>query len=168
MAFNIKKSLSEAYNKGVIKARELQEEDTRKKGLKVSIVVEREDGKRLLIDTHGVKGRVQVDDYDEEKIAKFLGHPLGAIRTALKSGKRYVDNKERVTFDFSAPVKAPSKPFKPIVIKLPKAPKGRSAPRISAQKELKSQGTQNIRLSAASEIKPQKGYYSATLGRWVN
>ena len=167
MAFNIKKSLSEAYNKGVIKARESQEERQRKLGYKVSIVVEREDGKRLLIDTHGVKGRVQVDDYDEEKIAKFLGHPLGAIRTALKSGKKYVDNHERITFDFSAPVKI-SKPFKPIVIKLPKAPKGRSAPRISAQKELKSQGTQNIRLSAASEIKPQKGYYSATLGRWVN
>jgi hypothetical protein len=151
MAFNIKKSLSEAYNKGVIKARELQEEDTRKKGLKVSIVVEREDGKRLLIETHGVKGRVQVDDYDEEKISKFLGHPLGAIRSALKSGKRYVDNKDRITFDFSAPVKT-TKPFKPIVIKLPKAPKMKRAP-----------------VNRLTTPKVQKqGYYSATLGRWVN
>jgi hypothetical protein len=149
MAFNIKKSLSEAYNKGVIKARELQEEDTRKKGLKVSIVVEREDGKRLLVETHGVKGRVQVDDYDEEKIAKFLGHPLGAIRTALKSGKRYVDNKERITFDFSAKT---AKPFKPIVIKLPKMKATKRAP-----------------VNRLTTPKVQKqGYYSATLGRWVN
>ena len=167
MAFNIKRTLGEAYNKGVVKARELRDEQQVRKGLKVVVVVERADGKRLLINTYGVKGHVQVDDFEEERVAKFLDHPLGAIRTALKSGKKYVDNHERITFDFSAPVKI-SKPFKPIVIKLPKAPKGRSAPRISAQKELKSQGTQNIRLSAASEIKPQKGYYSATLGRWVN
>ena len=156
MALNIKKSLSEAYNKGVIKARELQEEDTRKKGLKVSIVVEREDGKRLLIDTHGVKGRVQVDDYDEEKIAKFLGHPLGAIRTALKSGKRYVDNKERVTFDFSAPVKAPAKPLKLPSLKLPKAPKAKSPAKRSPVNRLTTPKVQ------------KQGYYSATLGRWSN
>ena len=162
MAFNLKRSAGELYNKGVVKARELRDEQQVRKGLKVVVVVERADGKRLLINTYGVKGHVQVDDFEEERVAKFLDHPLGAIRTALKSGKKYVDNHERITFDFSAPVKI-SKPFKPIVIKLPKAPKGRSAP-----KGLKSQGSQNVRLSAASEIKPRKGYYSATLGRWVN
>jgi hypothetical protein len=151
MAFNIKRSVSEAYNKGVIKAGELRDERQRKLGYKVSVVVEREDGKRLLINTHGVKGHVQIDDYDEERISKFLGHPLGGIMAALKSGKRYVDNKERITFDFSAPVKT-SKPFKPIVIKLPKAAKPNRAP-----------------VSKITTSKPQKaGYYSWTLGRWVN
>jgi hypothetical protein len=151
MAFNIKRSVSEAYNKGVIKAGELRDERQRKLGYKVSVVVEREDGKRLLINTHGVKGHVQIDDYDEERISKFLGHPLGGIRAALKSGKRYVDNKERITFDFSAPAKAPAKAFKPIVIKLPKAAKPKRAP------------------ASLLTTKPQKqGYYSATLGRWVN
>ena len=152
MALNIKKSLSEAYNKGVIKARESQEERQRKLGYKVSVVVEREDGKRLLINTHGVKGHVQIDDYDEERIVKFLGHPLGSIRSALKSGNRFTDRNVRVTFDFSAPVKAPSKPFKPIVIKLPKAPKMKRAP-----------------VNRLTTPKVQKqGYYSATLGRWIN
>jgi len=163
MAFNLKRSAGELYNKGVIKARELRDEDQIKKGLKVAVVVEREDGKRLLINTHGVKGHVQIDDYDEERIVKFLGHPLGSIRSALKSGNRFTDRNVRVTFDFSAPVKAPAKPLKLPSLKLPKAPKGRSAP-----KGLKSQGSQNIRLSAASEIKPRKGYYSSTLGRWVD
>jgi hypothetical protein len=148
MAFSIKKSLSEAYNRGVVKARELRDEDQVKKGLKVVVVVERADGKRLLINTYGVKGHVQVDDFEEERVAKFLDHPLGAIRTALKSGKKYVDNHERITFDFSAPVKI-SKPFKPIVIKLPKAPKRSPVSRLS--------------------VKPQKrGYYSPSLGKWVN
>jgi phospholipase C len=152
MAFNLKRSAGELYNKGVIKAGELRDERQRKLGLKVSVVVEREDGKRLLINTHGVKGHVQIDDYDEEKIAKFLGHPLGGIRAALKTGKRYVDNKERITFDFSAPAKAPVKPFKPIVIKLPKAAKPSRSP-----------------VSKITTAKPQKaGYYSWTLGRWVN
>jgi hypothetical protein len=151
MAFNLKRTLGEAYNKGVVKARELRDEDQVKKGLKVVVVVERADGKRLLINTYGVKGHVQVDDFEEERIAKFLDHPLGAIRTALKSGKKYVDNHERITFDFSAPVKT-SKPFKPIVIKLPKAPKMNRSP-----------------VSKITTSKPQKqGYYSATLGRWVN
>jgi hypothetical protein len=151
MAFNIKKSLSEAYNKGVIKARESQEERQRKLGYRVSVVVEREDGKRLLIETHGVKGHVQIDDYDEERIVKFLGHPLGSIRSALKSGNRFTDRNVRVTFGFSAPVKAPAKPLKLPSLKLPKAPKAKRTP-VS-------------RLS----VKPQKkGYYSATLGRWVN
>jgi phospholipase C len=152
MAFNIKRSVSEAYNKGVIKAGELRDERQRKLGYKVSVVVEREDGKRLLINTHGVKGHVQIDDYDEERISKFLGHPLGAIRTSLKTGKRYVDNKERITFDFSAPAKAPSKPFKPIVIKLPKAAKPSRSP-----------------VNEITTAKPQKaGYYSFTTGKWIN
>ena len=152
MAFNLKRSAGELYNKGVIKAGELRDERQRKLGLKVSVVVEREDGKRLLINTHGVKGHVQIDDYDEERIVKFLGHPLGSIRTALKSGKRYVDNKERVTFDFSAPVKAPAKPLKLPSLKLPKAPKMNRAP-----------------VNRLTTPKVQKqGYYSATLGRWVN
>jgi hypothetical protein len=152
MAFNLKRTLGEAYNKGVVKAHELRDEDQVKKGLKVVVVVERADGKRLLINTYGVKGHVQVDDFEEERIAKFLDHPLGAIRTALKSGKKWVDNHERITFDFSAPVKAPSKPFKPIVIKLPKMKAVKHSPvnRLATPKATKS------------------GYYSATLGRWVN
>ena len=152
MAFNIKKSLSEAYNKGVEKARELRDEQQVRKGLKVVVVVERADGKRLLINTYGVKGHVQVDDFEEERVAKFLDHPLGAIRTALKSGKKYVDNHERITFDFSAPVKAPAKPLKMPSLKLPKAPKVKHSP-----------------VSKITTSKPQKkGYYSATMGRWVN
>jgi phospholipase C len=152
MAFNIKRTLGEAYNKGVVKARELRDEDQVKKGLKVVVVVERADGKRLLINTYGVKGHVQVDDYDEERIVKFLGHPLGSIRSALKSGNRFTDRDVRVTFDFSAPAKAPSKPFKPIVIKLPKMKAAKRTPvsRLTTPKATKA------------------GYYSATLGRWVN
>ena len=152
MAFNLKRSAGELYNKGVIKAGELRDERQRKLGLKVSVVVEREDGKRLLIDTYGVKGHVQIDDYDEERIQKFLGHNLGAIRSALKSGKRYVDNKERITFDFSAPVQAKSPAIKLPSMKLPKAakPKRASVSRITTPRSHK------------------QGYYSATLGRWVN
>ena len=151
MAFSIKRTLGEAYNKGVVKARELRDEQQVRKGLKVVVVVERADGKRLLINTYGVKGHVQVDDFEEERVAKFLDHPLGAIRTALKSGKKYVDNHERITFDFSEPVKTPKALPKMPSLKLPKASKAKHSP-VS-------------RLS----VKPQnKGYYSATMGRWVN
>jgi hypothetical protein len=59
VAFNIKRTAGELYNKGVIKAGELRDERQRKLGYKVSVVVEREDGKRLLINTHGVKGANQ-------------------------------------------------------------------------------------------------------------
>jgi phospholipase C len=168
MAFNIKKAASEAYNKGVIKAGELRDERQRKLGYKVSVVVEREDGKRLLINTHGVKGHVQIDDYDEERISKFLGHNLGAMRSALKSGKKWVDNQERVTFDFSAPERTPAKasPNKP---KTTKTPKWRftNLTKKAPVKRLPAPKSPNIRLSAAAEIKPNKGYYSWTLGRWV-
>lgn len=143
---DLKRTASELYNKGIIKAREVQEEQQRAKGFKVAIVVEREDGRRLLINTHGVKGHVQLDDYDEERIRKFLGHNLGSMRTALKTGKRYSDQNERVSFEFSAPAKQP--------IKLPSL-------RLSAPKRVTS--------SRIVSSKPQKrGYYSPSLGRWVD
>ncbi len=184
MAFNLKRSAGELYNKGVIKARELRDEQEVKKGLKVAVVVERADGKRLLINTYGVKGRVHVDDYDEERVKEFLGHDLGTMRDALKSGKKWVDNKERVTFDFSAPERTTSSPKKPKSTKTPKwrlpnlgkgnpsskrlaAPKSPNV-RLSTSAELKTQKQLPIRLSAASELKTKKGYYSWTLGRWVN
>jgi len=103
----------------------------------------------LLINTYGVKGHVQVDDYDEERVKDFLGHPLGAIRTALKSGKKWVDNKERITFDFSEPTKAVKTPS----IKLP-------------GKSVKRKCTPISRITTPRSHK--RGFYSVTEGRWVN
>lgn len=152
MAFNIRKAASEAYNKGVIKARELRDEDQVKKGLKVAVVVEREDGKRLLINTYGVRGHVQIDDFEEERVKNFLGHNLGQIRTALKAGKKWVDNKERITFDFSTPAKLPAKApsMKTPSIKLPKQRKSAPVSRITTPRSHK------------------RGFYSITEGRWVD
>jgi hypothetical protein len=148
MAFNLKRSAGELYNKGVLKARELRDEDQVKKGLKVAVVVERADGKRLLINTYGVRGHVQIDDFEEERVKNFLGHNLGQIRTALKAGKKWVDNKERITFDFSTPAKAPS--MKTPSIKLPKKRKSAPVRRIVTPRSHK------------------QGFYSITEGRWVD
>ena len=154
MAFNLKRAAGELYNKGVIKAGELRDERQRKLGLKVAVVVERADGKRLLINTYGVKGHVQVDDYDEERVKDFLSHPLGAIRTALKSGKKWVDNKERITFAFSEQAKEIKTPsMKTPSIKLPEKTLKRKSPPVS-------------RITTPRSHK--RGFYSLTEGRWVN
>ncbi len=151
MAFNLKRTAGELYNKGVIKAGELRDERQRKLGLKVAVVVERADGKRLLINTYGTRGHVQIDDFEEERVKNFLGHNLGAIRSALKAGKKWVDNHERITFDFSAPSKTPAKPsMKTPSIKLPKQRKSVPVSRITTPRSHK------------------KGFYSITEGRWVN
>jgi hypothetical protein len=160
MAFNIKRAASETYNKAVLKARELQEEDQRKKGYKVSIVVENEDGKRLLINTFGVRGHVQLDDFEEEKIRKFLGHDLGAIRSHILKGTKWADRGERVTFVFTTPEKPKSQP-KPIL-----------KTRLDAPRNTKFKPLPNIlrpsKKAQRSTISTRRGYYSATLGRWVN
>jgi hypothetical protein len=154
MAFNLKKTASETYNKAVLKARELQEEEQRKKGYKVSIVVENEDGKRLLISTHGVRGHVQLDDFDDERIRKFLGHNLGEMRSHILKGKKWADKGERVTFEFSVPEKP--KISMSTSLDAPNKKKFRPLPGV-----LKSKGNKS------SMSTSRKGYYSATLGRWV-
>jgi len=155
MVFNIKRAASETYNKAVLKARELQEEEQRKKGYKVSIVVENEDGKRLLINTHGVKGHVQLDDFDEERIRKFLGHNLGEMRSHILKGKKWADSGERVTFEFTTPEKAPKGR---VTLDAPKKTKFRPLPGILKPKKG----------SRSTMVTSRKGYYSPTLGRWVS
>lgn len=150
MALNIRKAIGETYNKAVIAARDLQEAEHRKKGYQVTILVEREDGKRLLVHTYGVKGHVQLDDYDEENIKRFLGHPLGGMRAYLKAGKKYVDSKERITFTFTAPKKM--QPIPQMRLELPNARKSKR---------------QTVRSITAAPMK-RKGFYSMTLGRWID
>lgn len=156
MAFNIKRAASETYNKAVLKARELQEEQHRKEGRRVSIVVENEDGKRLLINTFGVRGHVQLDDFEEERIRKFLGHNLGADRSHILKGNKWADSGERITFVFTEPEKVKA-------VAKPKAiGKFRPLPKVLKQKVGKAP-------QSFLTVKAQrKGYYSSMLGRWVN
>ena len=160
MAFNIKRAASETYNKAVLKARELQEEQHRKEGRRVSIVVENEDGKRLLINTYGVRGHVQLDDFDEERIKKFLGHNLGAARSHILKGNKWADSGERITFVFTEPEKPKTK----IKIKMdaPKSAKFRPLPK----KQKAGKAPQSF-LTITPKAQ-RKGYYSSMLGRWVN
>lgn len=158
MAFNIKRAASETYNKAVLKARELQEEDQRKRGYKVSIVVENEDGKRILIDTYGVRGHVQLDDFDEERIRKFLGHELGSARSYILKGKKWADKGERISFAFTAP----EKPKIQLRTKLDAPSKKKFRPLPGPLKPSRKRAPQS------SITTQRKGYYSATLGRWVS
>jgi hypothetical protein len=102
MAWNLRKSISESRNRSAIRQKEEQEARIRQAGKKVKITVERKDGKKYIIHTYGIPGRVQIDDYDESRVKQFLGHNLGVIREALKSGRKFVDMNERVSFEFTA------------------------------------------------------------------
>lgn len=98
-------NIKELYNRAVIKGRDIHDEYLYKAGYKVVVTIERQGDKKLVINTSGIRGRVYIDDFDEEKISKFINRPLRDIRVALKKGKRYADSDVKVSFEFINPLK---------------------------------------------------------------
>ena len=105
IAKKIREEGSELYNEAVVAARNAHDEHLREKDYKAKIIIETADKRRLVVDTHGEKGRILLDDFDENKIRTFLGHDLGNMRDYILKGKRYADVNERITYEFNAPVK---------------------------------------------------------------
>ncbi len=99
MSFESK--VKNTYTKAIIKNRELYNEYLKNAGYKVKIIVELMDGSKLTINTSGVKGNVYLDDFDEEKIKRFIGHNLGDMRNYILKGKKYTSAEERVDFEFT-------------------------------------------------------------------
>jgi hypothetical protein len=83
----------------------MQDKHLQDAGFKTVITIEKSNGKKFTLSTLGKKGRVLIDEFDRNKIYKFVGKKNYniALGNAIESGKNYSTANLRVSYEFIVP-----------------------------------------------------------------